>query len=126
MIDIWSSCRATTTSDQSQLKHSCWVHTGLPEVFISAVGSLHPHGAVTFWFTLFTTAPGSVFVLFRFFLSDTQKHRTKLSIGALTKWVILSKRSPQNLLIIPTTSVNPVHNAQVCYFNNVWLMFLVF
>jgi len=24
------------------------------------------------------------------------------------------------------TSVNPVHNAQVCYFNNVWLMFLVF
>jgi len=23
-------------------------------------------------------------------------------------------------------SVNPVHNAQVCYFNNVWLMFLVF
>ncbi len=27
---------------------------------------------------------------------------------------------------IITTSVNPVHNAQVCYFNNVWLMFLVF
>jgi hypothetical protein len=24
------------------------------------------------------------------------------------------------------TSVNPVHNAHVCYFNNVWLMFLVF
>jgi hypothetical protein len=24
------------------------------------------------------------------------------------------------------TSVNPVHNAQVCYFNNVCLMFLVF
>ncbi len=24
------------------------------------------------------------------------------------------------------TSVNPVHNAQVCYFNNVWWMFLVF
>jgi len=24
------------------------------------------------------------------------------------------------------TSVNLVHNAQVCYFNNVWLMFLVF
>jgi hypothetical protein len=24
------------------------------------------------------------------------------------------------------TSVNPVHNAQVCYFNNVWFMFLVF
>jgi hypothetical protein len=24
------------------------------------------------------------------------------------------------------TSVNPVHYAQVCYFNNVWLMFLVF
>jgi len=24
------------------------------------------------------------------------------------------------------TSVNPVHNAQVCYFNNIWLMFLVF
>jgi hypothetical protein len=24
------------------------------------------------------------------------------------------------------TSVNPVHNAQVCYFNNLWLMFLVF
>jgi hypothetical protein len=23
------------------------------------------------------------------------------------------------------TSVGPVHNAQVCYFNNVWLMFLV-
>ncbi len=22
--------------------------------------------------------------------------------------------------------MNPVHNAQVCYFNNVWLMFLVF
>jgi len=27
---------------------------------------------------------------------------------------------------LPITSVNPVHNAQVCYFNNVWLMFLVF
>jgi hypothetical protein len=24
------------------------------------------------------------------------------------------------------TSVNLMHNAQVCYFNNVWLMFLVF
>jgi hypothetical protein len=24
------------------------------------------------------------------------------------------------------TSVCPVHNAQVCYFNNVWFMFLVF
>jgi hypothetical protein len=29
-------------------------------------------------------------------------------------------------LIIIITSVNPVHYAQVCYFNNVWLMFLVF
>ncbi len=27
---------------------------------------------------------------------------------------------------LQSTSVNPVHNAQVCYFNNVWLMFLVF
>jgi len=26
---------------------------------------------------------------------------------------------------INMTSVNPVHNTQVCYFNNVWLMFLV-
>ncbi len=24
------------------------------------------------------------------------------------------------------TSVNLVHNAQVCYFNNVWFMFLIF
>jgi hypothetical protein len=24
------------------------------------------------------------------------------------------------------TSGNPVHNAQVCYFNNVWFMFLIF
>jgi len=27
---------------------------------------------------------------------------------------------------LAVTSVNPVHNAQVCYFNNVWLMFLIF
>jgi hypothetical protein len=29
-------------------------------------------------------------------------------------------------LLYRLTSVSPLHNAQVCYFNNVWLMFLVF
>jgi len=53
LIDIWSYCGATTTSDQSQLKHSCWVHTRLLEILNSLVGFLHPHGPVTFWFTLF-------------------------------------------------------------------------
>jgi hypothetical protein len=28
--------------------------------------------------------------------------------------------------VIKQTSVNPVHNSQVCYFNNVWFMFLIF
>jgi hypothetical protein len=32
----------------------------------------------------------------------------------------------QNITICSITNVNPVHNAHVCYFNNVWLMFLVF
>jgi hypothetical protein len=50
---------------------------------------------------------------------------------------VTSKHTKNNLVGLPMqitactitlmlTSVNPVHNAQVCYFNNVWLMFLVF
>ncbi len=35
-------------------------------------------------------------------------------------------RSSKFFFAFYDTSVNPVHNAQVCYFNNVWLMFLVF
>ncbi len=27
---------------------------------------------------------------------------------------------------LKTINVNPLHNAHVCYFNNVWFMFLVF
>jgi hypothetical protein len=34
--------------------------------------------------------------------------------------------SQGNLFRIIYISVNLVHNAQVCYFNNVWFMFLVF
>ncbi len=38
------------------------------------------------------------------------------------------KKGKLNILsfVYLITSVNPLHNAQVCYFNNVWLMFLVF
>jgi len=32
----------------------------------------------------------------------------------------------QRCYVTLVTSVIPVHNAQVCYFDNVWLMFLVF
>ncbi len=38
----------------------------------------------------------------------------------------VSKRIYIYIYIYIYTSVNLVHNAQVCYFNNVWLMFLVF
>ncbi len=31
-----------------------------------------------------------------------------------------------SMVLYLDTSVNLVHNAQVCYFNNVWLMFLIF
>ncbi len=107
LIDIWSSCRATTTSKQSRLKNSCSVHTGLPEVLDSAVGSLHLHGRATFWFTLATTAPRPVFVLFCIFFSQTPKNIEPTSaqvpwLKSDIRWVILSKKSPRNLLIIPT------------------------
>ncbi len=107
VIDIWSSCRATTTSKQSRLKNSCSVHTGLPEVLDSAVGSLHLHGRATFWFTLATTAPRPVFVLFCIFFSQTPKNIEPTSaqvpwLKSDIRWVILSKKSPRNLLIIPT------------------------
>ncbi len=32
----------------------------------------------------------------------------------------------QKIMYLTETIVNPVHNAQVCYFNNVWFMCLVF
>jgi len=37
-----------------------------------------------------------------------------------------SQSPTTNIVEVQVTSVNPGHNAQVCYFNNVWLMFLVF
>jgi len=43
--------------------------------------------------------------------------------GHFEKWNALHTTVQRALLC---TSVNAVHNAQVCYFNNVWLMFLVF
>jgi hypothetical protein len=62
----------------------------------------------------------------------------KLSVGVLKKKLVFFGLPRLGRTILATfetnacfqllcrTSVNPVHNAQVCYFNNVWLMFLVF
>jgi len=56
-------------------------------------------------------------------------HKWFLSNMVAPQWMAACRLPTKPVSIISTfmgTSVNPVHNAQVCYFNNVWLMFLIF
>jgi hypothetical protein len=51
---------------------------------------------------------------------------TKTISSNLNSLNTFTKESGSSIVKLVLTSVNPMHNAQVCYFNNVWLMFLIF